>query len=134
MTYYSTERIMEIIKMYHTNIINIREWQHDYMSVGVAQMGIESSLPKANTISDVVAKEAMRQMEANEIFKQIEEDIMYLQQHWNRVTNGSDARILSLKLDGLSSWEIGNVVQCSERNVNKRLWEIAKTIQGCSEI
>src|SRR5699024_5386640 len=134
MTYYSTEKILEIIKHYHTNMQNIKEWQRDHASVGVVKMGIEATMPKANTLSDVVANEAIRQIEDSKFFTEMETDIKYLQQRWDRVTNESDARILSLKLGGLSSWEIGNVVQCSERNVNKRLWVVAKTIQGCSEI
>src|SRR5699024_3213384 len=57
MTYYSTEKILEIIKHYHTNMQNIKEWQRDHASVGVVKMGIEATMPKANTLSDVVANE-----------------------------------------------------------------------------
>lgn len=118
--------------MYYINIRNIQSWNRDYKSVGVTHLSIESTMPKSNTTSDVVAKEAIRKVECDSIFNQVEEDILFLQKNWNKITEERDAMILTLTLDGMTAWEVSNVVKCSERNVNKRLWKIAETIQGCS--
>lgn len=128
MTYYTIDKVLDIIRDYHININNIRGISNDMASVGVAQGGIESSMPKANSISDVVANEALRQIEMTGYFAEMLTDIKYLQDRWDRVTIEKDAQVLNLRLSGLTSMEIGQVVGCSERNVNTVLRRVASTI------
>ena len=133
MTYYSVDKILEIIKMYHVNIKNVHNFSKEMASVGVAQYGIEASLPKGTNISDIVEKEAIRQIEGNKVFAEIITDIKYLQDRWDRVTNDTDAHILKLRLDGLSAHDIGQILNRTDRMIHIRLRRIAETIKGVVE-
>lgn len=128
MAYYDIPKVLEIIRNYHHNINYIRDMSRDYASVGVSQYGIEASLPKGNNITDAVANEALRQIEMTGYFADIMTDIKYIQDRWDRVTDEKEAQVLNLRLSGLSASEIGQVIGCSERNVNKILRQVAQTI------
>src|SRR5690625_3223966 len=131
MTYYDIPKILEIIKQYNIDIKTLAERRKEYASVGVTQYGIESTLPKAQGVnSDVVANEAIRHVEDNMFFANMETDIKYLQDRWDRVTNETDAQILSLRLDGLSAREIGRILRCTDRTIHVRLRRIAETIKS----
>lgn len=134
MTYYSVNKILEIMKMYSIYKENVRNYKREHASVGVAQLGIEATMPKANTISDVVADEALKHVEDVHIFAEMKTDIKYLEDRWHRVTGEQDEKILSLRLDGYSAWQIARVSRCSERKVYNRLESIARMIGGFAEI
>lgn len=135
MSYYTVKKILEIINLYHININNVRDLTRDIASVGVAQYGIESSLPRGNTISNIVEKEALRQIETNAFFAQMMTDIKFLQDRWDRVTNEQEAQILSLRLTGYSVRDISERLKISRKSVYLKLENIARTIggypQGC---
>ncbi len=128
MTYYNVEKVLEIIKGYKRNINMLGEMRKEFSSVGVAQYGIEASLPKGNKITNVVEKEVLRQLESSSYFFKIKSDIKYLQDRWDRITDEKHAQVLALRLDGFPSREIADITEQSERNVNRLLREIAKII------
>lgn len=126
---YTTDKVVEIINSYHRNIKLLKEFRKDYASVGVAQGGIESVMPRGKgTTSDVVANEAIRQLENNDYFAEVRTDIKYLQDRLYRVTDEEDAIILSNRLDGAEVVTIACMMECSERKIYDRLRKIAKII------
>lgn len=129
MTYYNKQKIKEIIKMYHHNTMLLKEHKKDYSSVGVAQGGIESTLPKAQgQTSDVVANEAIRQINANRYYSNIATDIKYVADRLYRITDERDAQIVNMFMLGNGIHDIANYFNCSRRNVDVRLDRIADTI------
>lgn len=128
--YYTVPKILEIIKEYRSKMDWIKEVDRDIKSVGVAQYGIEASLPKSNSVSSAVEKEALRQIENNVVFSSILTDIKYVQQRWDRVTSERDAQVLSLRLDGYKATDIAQVMNMERSNVHRVLKRIACQIKG----
>lgn len=130
MTYYSVDKILDLIKMYHVNIEQIKSWQREYASVGVTVYDEEATLPKGNQISDTVANEAIRLVNDDIVFNMIETDVKYIQDRLDRVTEKEDAVILSMRLSGYSVQDIANVHSVTTRTIHRRLEKIAMLIQG----
>lgn len=128
MTYYSPQKVLEIINEYYNSLNCIQHVSKEHASVGVSQYGIEAVMPKGNNISNVVEKEALRQLEDTKYFAEMYTDIKYLQDRLYRVRNEQDAIILKFKLDGYSAIDISRIMNCSRDNVHKRLRTIANTI------
>lgn len=121
---------MQIIKYYHINIRNIKELQQDMKSVGIAQYGDESSLPKGNNISNVVEKEVMRQIENTKFWSEMITDMKYLQDRWHRITDEQEAKVLSLRLDGYGVRDIAYIMKTDRSNVYRMLKRIARQIKS----
>ena len=130
MTCYTVDKILSIINSYHINVNNVREISREMASVGVSQYGVESSLPKSNAISNVVEKEAMRQMEMSTFFADMITDMKYLQDRWDRVTEETEAQILAMRLSGYSATDISMRLKMSRKNVYLKLRNIARIIGG----
>ena len=130
MTCYTVDKILSIINSYHINVNNVREISREMASVGVSQYGVESSLPKSNAISNVVEKEAMRQMEMSTFFADMITDMKYLQDRWDRVTEETEAQILAMRLSGYSATDISMRLKMSRKNVYLKLRNISRTIGG----
>lgn len=124
---YTVKKILELIRMYHVNINNIKKRQREYQSVGVS---VISDMPKANNISDTVANEALRLIRDDRMFQLIESDVKYIQDRLDRVTEKEDAIILSMRLNGRSVRDIAEMHNVSERTIHRRLEKIAMLIQG----
>lgn len=128
---YTKKKVMQIIKYYHINMRNLREIQEEKMrSVGVGQYGVESGMPRGNKISDVVATEAMRQIENIKFWADMATDIKYLQDRWHRITDEKEAMILQLKLSGYSDSDIGELLKIDRSTVYRTLERIAERIIG----
>lgn len=127
MTYYNTRKILEIMKDYHVNTQAIKAHKKDYASVGVGKYGIEATMPRANTISNPVENEAIRQMEDVKHFANIQTDIKYLDDRLHRVPN-KYKYILGLRLLGYSVTDIQESIGKSRGYVHNRLIRIAKSI------
>ena len=131
MTYYDIPKVLEIINHYHAYKENIDEYKYIYSSVGVAQGGIESTLPKAQgQTSDTVANEAINAIEGNKAYANIVTDMKYIENRWHRVTDERDAMVLNYRLEGYSAIEIAQLLRCTDRTVRTRLYNIAKVISG----
>lgn len=130
MSYYTVDKVLSIINSYHINVNNVREISREMASVGVSQYGIESSMPKSNTISNVVEKEAMRQLEMSTFFADMITDMKYLQDRWDRVTEETEAQILAMRLSGYSATDISMRLKMSRKNVYLKLRNIARIIGG----
>src|SRR5699024_3311278 len=130
LTCYTVDKILSIINSYHINVNNVREISREMASVGVSQYGVESSLPKSNEISNVVEKEAMRQMEMSTFFSDMITDMKYLQDRWDRVTEENEAQILAMRLSGYSATDISMRLKMSRKNVYLKLRNIARIIGG----
>jgi helix-turn-helix protein len=128
--YYTINRILDIIKNYHINIENIKEFGRDIKSVGVAQYGIESTLPRGNEISSVVEREVVRQLNQNVFIANMITDIKYVQQRWHRVTNEKEAQVLSLRLSGHKAIDIATILGMERTNVYRLLNKVAHSIKG----
>src|SRR5690625_1590278 len=132
MTYYNVSKVKDIIKNYHHNQEVLKQHTTHYSSVGVAQSGIESTLPKAQgQTSDVVANEAIRQIEANRVYADIRTDIKYLQDRLDRVKE-SEEELLTLFLTGHNIHDVANYFGCSTRTVDRKLDDIARCIVSVS--
>lgn len=134
LSYYTVKKILSIINSYHVNIENAKDLSREMRSVGVSQYGIESTIPKSNTISNVVEKEAIRQMNMSSFFAEMMTDIKYLQDRWGRITDEQDAIILSMRLSGYSVSVISERVKVSRKTVYLRLEDIARTIGGYPQV
>lgn len=128
--YYSTDKVLEIMKDYKVYIQTINDLRNSYASVGVGQYGIEATLPKGNNISNIVEREALRQLDNSKLLSDRMTDINYIQNRWDRVTNEQDAIILNLRLSGYNIVTIAHKLNCSRYQVHKRLKIIADTIRG----
>lgn len=128
--YYSINRILKIIHMYHINMKNIKEMEQGMASVGVAQYGIDATLPKGNAISKVVENEAIRLVESSRYWAEIITDMKYIQDRWHRITSEKEAMILNLRLNGIPVAEIAIVMKMDRRNVYRILRNIARTIKS----
>lgn len=131
MAYYDISRVLEIMENYHIYIANLQEITKDYASVGVAQYGIEATLPKAQgTTSDVVATEALRDIDELPLFAQMRTDVKYIDDRLDRVTSKLDVEILALRLEGLTVRDIGIATGYSKTHVHRKLVNIAKCLKG----
>lgn len=128
--YYSINKILNIIKNYHINIKNMKELQIEARSVGVSQYGIDSSMPKGNTISSVVENEVLRQMENVKFWADMATDIKYVQERLHKITDEQEAKVLHLRLDGCSVVEIAKLLGIERAHVYRLLKNIAKTIKS----
>ena len=130
--YYSTKKILDIIKYYHINLNNLKTLaaENQLRSVGVAQYGIEASLPKGNNISSVVENEVLRQVENTKFFAGIITDMKYLQDRWHRVTTEREAMVLKLRLDGHKAKDIAQMLGVARSEVYRTLERIACQIKG----
>lgn len=129
--YYSVNRILKIIHTYHVNMKNIKEMEQGLnASVGVAQYGIEATLPKGNAITKVVENEAIRQVDNSRYWAETITDMKYIQDRWHRITDEKEAMILNLRLNGITVAEISYIMHMSQSGIYKCLRKIAKTIKS----
>lgn len=131
MTYYDTSKVLEIMENYHIYMANITgSPEREYSSVGVTVYDEEAILPRANTISDVTANEALRGIDELPVFAQMRTDLKYINDRLDRVTVKRDIEILGLRLEGLSVRDIALAVGISKTHVHRRLVNIAECIIG----
>lgn len=131
MTYYTTEKVLEIIKDYQVYKGNMQEGDKGYSSVGVAQYGIEATMPKAQgTTSDVVANEAIKQVGESLVIASMRTDAKYLEDRLYRVEDEILKEILALRMEGHTIRDIAEVTLYSKSNVHKLLVKIAKIIKS----
>src|SRR5699024_2448120 len=129
MTYYNRKKVLEIIKNYRINMQAIQDNKKCYASVGVAQGGIESVMPKASGVtSDPTANEAIRQT-SYDYFAQLQTDIKYLQDRLNRVPDRL-RDTLDLRLAGCTVQEIYHHTKKSQATIYRELNEIADSVIG----
>lgn len=128
--YYSISRILKIIHMYHINMKNIKEMERGLASAGVAQYGIEATLPKGNAISKVVENEASRLADSSRYWAETVTDMKYLQDRLYRINDDKEAMILNLRLNGISIAEIGYIMKLDRSNVYRNLRKIARVIKS----
>ena len=97
-------------------------------SVGVAQSGIESVMPKAQGgTSDPTGNEAVRLAGDASYFAELATDIKYLQDRLDRVPKEYET-ILDLRLSGHTVREIAFLQHRSYSHINKSLKHIAECI------
>lgn len=129
--YYTVNDIMWIIKNYHRDLKTIKEYAEDeFKSVGVAKYGLESSLPKGNSISAVVENEVLRRIENSKYFAERKTDIKYLQDRWDRITDEKEAIVLNHYLSGCTTADIAHLLGMTRWGVHKVLERIAIKIKS----
>src|SRR5699024_552409 len=125
MTYYTTKKVLEIMENYQTYKQAIQCFRKEYASVGVAMGGIESVMPKAQGgTSDVVANEALRQIETTKYHADIQTDMKYLEDRLDRVTDSIEIEILALRMEGHSIRDIASITLYSKSHVHRMLERI----------
>lgn len=128
MTYYSIDRVKEIIRNYYRYKQIIKEYRKDYSSVGVTVYSEEAAMPRANNISDVTANEAMRQVEEVKVYANMRTDIKYVDDRLYRIDKERDAQIVNMFMQGYNTYDISTYYNCTKRNIDKRLDIIAHSI------
>lgn len=118
---YTVDRVLEIMKMYSVYKQAIRDSQPEYASRGVA---IISDMPGANSISDVVADEAMKNVEGLKVIAEMKTDCKYIEDRLCRVSYDHE-EILYKRLEGCNTETIAYDVGMSSRSVRRRLNAIA---------
>src|SRR5699024_1811963 len=125
---YTTQKVLDIIKNYKHYQEAICNHKKEYASVGVAQGGIESVMPKAQgTTSDPTGNEAIRHVEDITAMSKIATDIKYVQDRLYRVPKKYE-RTLDLTLSGHSVIDIANLTHRSVRAIYRELNCIAECI------
>ena len=125
---YTVNKVLDIIKNYHHNITILKEYRRTMKSVGVAQSGIESVMPKAQGgTSDPTGNEAVRLAGDSSYFAELATDIKYLQDRLDRVPKEYET-ILDLRLLGHTVREIAFLQHRSYSYINKSLKHIAECI------
>lgn len=130
MSYFSVDRVKEIINDYHVNLENVREHRVEYDSIGVQSL---CSLPKGNAVSDVTCNEAMSKVSENQFMDSIISDMKYIDDRVHRVKVEQDAEILDFKLQGCSTLDIAQMIGMSRQTVDRRFNVIAREINGLSK-
>src|SRR5699024_10687560 len=130
MTYYTRKKVLSIIKNYHINIKAIQDNKKYYPSVGVAQGGVDSAMPKARGItSDPTAQVAIQKANRHDYFAQLQTDIKYLQDRLDRVPDRL-RETLDLRLAGCTVQEIYHYTKKSQATIYRELNEIADSVIG----
>src|SRR5699024_7444412 len=114
--------------VYKTNIANA--CKRDYASVGVTAYNEEATLPRANTISDVTANEALSSIDELPVFTRMCTDVKYLEDRLDRMTVDIEIEILDLRMESLSASDIRAITLYSTRQIHRKLVNIAKLING----
>ena len=97
---YTVNKVLDIIKNYKHYQEAICNHKKEYASVGVAQGGIESVMPKAQGgTSDPTGNEAIKHVEDITAMSKIATDIKYVQDRLYRVPKEYES-ILDLRLSG----------------------------------
>lgn len=123
--YYTPKKIMEIIADYHINIKNAHNMKYETVSVGIAQYGDDAGMPRSGGITRSVENEALRQIENTKYWSKKLTDIKYIQDRWYRITEEKDARVLSMRLDGMSVSEIADAEKRDRSSIHRQLTAIA---------
>lgn len=131
MSYYTVDKIKQIINDYHINVDNLREHRVDYNSIGVQSFDTQ---PKGNTISDVTCNEALSKVNENRFMDSIISDMKYLEDRLHRISGERNADIISMKMEGHNAIDISQVIGISRRTVDnviniaaREISEVAKT-------
>src|SRR5699024_11701187 len=121
MTYYNTSEVLQIIKDYHLYKDNIANaCVRDYASVGVTAYNEEATPPRANTISDVTANEALMGIDELPVVAQMRTDVKYLEDRLDRVTDDIEVEILALRREGLSASDLGAITLYCTRKIYRQ--------------
>lgn len=124
---YSIEKILEIMENYQIYKGNLEDTEKDYASVGVS---IITDMPRANSISNVVEREALRDIEELPAFALMRTDKKYLDDRLDRIEDNLHINILALRMEGLKIREIAYDVGYSKTHIHRLLIKIAETIRG----
>ena len=127
MTYYTKSKVKDIIKKYHHYTKQIQEYRKEYASVGVTVYSEEATMPRADTISDVTANEAINQAEELKIITLMKTDIKYINDRLYRVRE-EDEEMLTLFMSGYNIHDVANYYSCSIKTINRKLDSIAMCI------
>jgi|SRR5699024_5895459 len=129
MTYYTRKKVLEIIKNYRVNMQAIQDNEKYYPSVGVAQGGVDSAMPKARGVtSDPTAQVAIQKADKHDYFSKIKTDIKYLQDRLDRVPDRL-RDTLDLRLAGCTVQEIYHHTNKTQATIYRELNEIADMIR-----
>lgn len=133
--YYTVDKVVEIISEFHTYEARLKAFDDERIpSVGVAQYGIESVMPRANSVSSGVESAAINLTFMPKMMSNMITDMKYLQDRWYRVTDDEDAAVLQLRLSGASTIEIARLFGVDQRTVQRRLRRIAETIMSYPQV
>ena len=125
---YTTQKVLDIIKNYKHYQEAICNHKKEYASVGVAQGGIESVMPKAQGgTSDPTGNEAIKHVEDITAMSKIATDIKYVQDRLYRVPKEYET-ILDLRLSGHTVREIAFLQHRSYRYIDKCVKHIDECI------
>lgn len=123
---YTPTEIEQIIKDYHwmTNIIETNVF--NYESTGVAQYGIESSMPRSSGNGDKVFMRVLKNDKQGQKYKKLVEKVQFVDEHEDVIENEKDFYILQLLKRGKNFKQIAVFMECSHVNIYHRLQKIAK--------
>lgn len=123
---YTPTEIEQIIKDYHwmTNIIETNVF--NYESTGVAQYGIESTMPRSSGNGDKVFMRVLKNDKQGQKYKKLVEKVQFVDEHEDVIENEKDFYILQLLKRGKNFKQIAVFMECSHVNIYHRLQKIAK--------
>lgn len=129
---YSVDHILEIINMYHINIININEYKKEYRSVGISV--ITDEISGSSGTSDPVQSEALSHVHNDSFYTDIVDEINYLHKRIHLVSSGRNKEVLNLRMNGDSAKDISEKINLSVRTVYTTIERVAMEINGIARI
>lgn len=123
---YTPTEIEQMIKDYHwmTNIIETNVFNYD--STGVAQYGIESSMPRSSGNGDKVFVRVLKNDVQGQKYQKLIQKVQFVDEKEQVVENEKDYYILQLLKRGKNFKQIAVFMECSHVNIYHRLQKIAK--------
>lgn len=123
---YTPTEIEQIIKDYHwmTNVIETNVF--NYESTGVAQYGIESSMPRSSGNGDKVFVRVLKNDVQGQKYQKLIQKVQFVDEKEQIIENEKDYYILQLLKRGKNFKQIAVFMECSHVNIYHRLQKIAK--------
>ena len=123
---YTPTEIEQMIKDYHwmTNIIETNVF--NYESTGVAQYGIESSMPRSSGNGDKVFVRVLKNDTQGQKYQKLIQKVQFVDEKEHIIENEKDYYILQLLKRGKNFKQIAVFMECSHVNIYHRLQKITK--------
>jgi DNA-binding NarL/FixJ family response regulator len=115
-------------------IERLRKDLNDDVAASIGKYGEESSLPKANKISDPVGSEVIRRERKSRFHDKIEKKVKFITNRLHVITDDREQAVLYCVIDGMSNIKIAKHMGLSEshiRNIKESIAE--KMCEECED-
>lgn len=127
---YTRREVLGMMKEYKNNLEILHRLVEDRIkevdSTRISNYGIGSSMPNGNRISDRVFMAVNDNLKEDRVVQNFKRKIEYINNHIDCVENYKLSLVLSLRLEGRTSKEIGKIFGVGGSRISNMLTEIAE--------